>query len=66
MDKYGCGVWSERRAETRDVAKVEVGRTGDVVDVGVERKGAVEDDTQTLDLRGGEDGGVIDRNCETV
>lgn len=66
MDKYGCGVRSERRAETRDVAKVEVGRTGDVVDVGVERKGAVEDDTQTLDLRGGEDGGVIDRNCETV
>ncbi len=34
-------------------------RPSDVVYIYSEGEGAVEDDTQTLDLRGGRDGGVI-------
>lgn len=43
-----------------DVSEVEVGGPGDVADVGGEGKCAVEDDTQTLYLRGGEYRGTVD------
>ncbi|KAK7918955.1 hypothetical protein WMY93_010239 [Mugilogobius chulae] len=58
VNKDGSGVRSERRAETRDSSEVKVGRAGDVIDVGLERKCAVEDDTQTLYLRGRKDSGL--------
>lgn len=45
----GC----EGGAEKVDMTKVEVGGPGDVIDMGLEREGGVEDDTQTLDLKGG-------------
>lgn len=55
MDKDGSGVRSERGAETRDVAEMKVSRPSDRIDVRVKREVAVEDDTQTLNLRGGRD-----------
>lgn len=66
MDKDGSGVRSERSAETRDVREMEISRAGDIIDVRLKRQCAIEDDTQTLNLRGGRDSRVVDRNGETV
>ena len=55
VDKDGGGVGGEGGAESVDVAEMEVGGAGGDVDVRVKRECAVEDDTQTLYLRGGGD-----------
>lgn len=64
--KYGSGMWSEGGTEAADVTEVKVGRAGDVVDVGGEGESAVEDDTQTLYLRGGGDGGTVNGYGEVM
>ena len=55
VNKNRGGMGAERGAETIDIAEVKICRAGDVINVGVKRKRAVEDDTQTFDLRGGGD-----------
>ncbi len=42
-----------------DVSKVEISRPANIIRGGGEREGAVEDDTQTLNLREGGDEGII-------
>ncbi len=54
MNENGNGVRGEGRTWMVDVLKVEVSRPGNIIRGGGEREGAVEDDTQTLNLRGGE------------
>lgn len=41
-------------------------RQSDVIDVDLERQSAIEDDTLSLDLRGGGCRGVVDGDSETV
>lgn len=53
MDQDGSGVGGEGGTEMVHATEVEVGRWSDVVDVGLKGQCAIEDDTQTLDLRGG-------------
>ena len=55
MDKDGGGVGGEGGAETIDGAKVKVSRPGDVINVRLKGECTIEDDTQTLNLRGGGD-----------
>ncbi len=64
MNENGSGVRHEGRRLTVDVSKVEVSRPGNIINVGGEREGAVVDDTQTLNLRGGGDEGIINGNRE--
>lgn len=59
MNKDCCGVRGERRTKTANVAEVKVCGASDVVDVCSEGESAIEDDTQTLDLRGRKDRGVV-------
>ena len=59
MDKNGGAVRSEGGAEAVNISEVEVSGPGDVIDVRMERECAVEDDTQTLNLMGGEDQGAV-------
>ena len=66
MNKNSSGVRGERRTEPVDVAEMEVGRPSNVIDMRGEGEGAVEDDTQTLNLRGGKNGGIIDGNGEIM
>ena len=53
VDKDGGGVRGEGGAESVDVAEMEICSAGNGVDVRVEGKCAIEDDTQALYLRGG-------------
>ena len=66
MNKNSSGMRIERRTETIDITKIEIGRPSDVIDVGGKGEGAVEDDTQTLDLRGGRDGRVTNGNIKVM
>lgn len=52
--------------ETIDVKYMKISRPSDIIDVGVERKWGVEDDTKTLDVRGGGHYGAIGGGRETV
>ena len=45
---------------------MDVSRPDDVIDVRMEGQSAVKDDTQTLNLRGGVDGGTVDGKREAV
>ena len=53
VNKDGGGVGGEGGAESVDVAEMEICSAGNGVDVRVEGKCAIEDDTQALYLRGG-------------
>ena len=55
VDKDRGSMSGEGGTETVNVAKVEVCRPGNFVYVRLKGEGGVEDDTQTLDLRGGGD-----------
>ena len=57
---------SDGGEESVYIAKVEVSRPDDVTDKGMEGQCAVEDDTQTLKLRGDGDGGAVDGKREAV
>lgn len=50
--------------EKINIIKIEVGRSKNIVDMGDEGEGAVEDDTHTFDLRGERDRGIIDHYRE--
>ena len=60
MDEVGSRVGREGGAKAIDVPEVEVGRPGDVIDVGFVGECAVKCNTQTLDLGGGGNRGVVD------
>lgn len=62
----GSGLGGKRGAETVDVTEMEVGGADGVINVGSEGKGAVKDDTQTLDLRGGGDGRAVNTDGKIV
>ena len=66
VDQDSSSVRSERGAETINVTQMEMCRPGNVIDVRMERKCAVEDDTQTLTLGGGGHCGVVYGEGETV
>ena len=53
VNKDGTGVGGEGGAESVDVAEMEICSAGNGVDVRMEGKCAIEDDTQALNLRGG-------------
>ena len=57
-------VRGEGGPDTVNIAEVEISNAGDVIHVWLEGECAVEDDTQALDLMGGES--VIDWNREAV
>lgn len=48
-----------------DIAKMKVCRQSDVINMGSEGEGAVQDDTQTFDLRGGINSSVVNVKGET-
>ena len=66
MNKNGGAVRSEGGAEAVNISEVEVSGPGDVIDVRLKGECAVEDDTQTLNLRGGEDQGAVNGEGEGV
>ncbi len=66
MNKNDSGVKREGRTETVDVSKVKVSRPSNSINMGGEREGAIVDDTQTLNLKGGGDEGIINGNREIL
>lgn len=66
MNQNSGRVNSERGANTVDIAQVEIGGTNDIIDVRLEGESVVEDDTQTLYLKRGGNGGAINGNGEIV
>lgn len=57
---------SEGGAKTVNITEVKVSGPGDTIDVRLKRESAVEDDTQTLNLRGGGNWRVVNGDREGV